>query len=160
MKFKYTIEPFVVNSTVALTLVQNILKSMNFQVDKRAKYDPKHIISQRKVASKLGTYEHIEDEELALKANHSYIEQDDDMSSNEQYKDKELEAHVMVDPITGINTPFKGERSLKRPVTEVTDMEIDNVAKKPRVSSQGKEIVTLEDEEEECINQIQGFPII
>ena len=49
MKFKYTIEPFVVNSTTALTIVRNILKSMNFQVDKKVKYDPKHIISQRKV---------------------------------------------------------------------------------------------------------------
>ena len=58
MKFKYTIEPFVVNSTIALTIAQSILKSMNFQVDKKAKYDPKHIISQRKLASRLGTYEH------------------------------------------------------------------------------------------------------
>ena len=38
-------------------------------------------------------------------------------------------------------------------------MEIDTTTKKPRVSSQGKEIVTLEDDEEESINQIQGFPI-
>lgn len=45
MKFKYTIDPFVVNSTNSLTIVQNVLKSMNFQVDKNAKYDPKHIIS-------------------------------------------------------------------------------------------------------------------
>ena len=82
------------------------------------------------------------------------------MSNNEQEEDKGLEAHVMVDPITGIITPFKGERYLKRPVTEVTNMEIDIVAMKPRISSQGKEIVTLEDDEEESINQIQGFPII
>ena len=44
----------------------------------------------------------------------------------------------MVDPITGILTPFKGERSLKRPIIEVINMEIDTTAKKPRVSSQGK----------------------
>ena len=60
MKFKYTIEPFVVNSTFGLIVIWNILKSMNFQSDKKAKYDPKHIISQRKLASRLGTYEHIE----------------------------------------------------------------------------------------------------
>ena len=72
MKFKYTIEPFVVNSTSVVIVVQSILKSMNFQDDKKAKYDPKHIISQRKLASRLGTYEHIEDEELETKANHSY----------------------------------------------------------------------------------------
>ena len=73
MKFKYTIEPFVVDSTATLTIVQNILKSMNLQVDKKDNYDPKHIISQRKTISRLGTYEHVEDEVLALIANHSYI---------------------------------------------------------------------------------------
>lgn len=76
------------------------------------------------------------------------------MSSNEQEEDKGSEAQVMVDPITGTITPFKGERSLKIPATEVTNMEIDTTTKKPKVSTQGKEIVTLEDEEEESINQI------
>ena len=33
------------------------------------------------------------------------------MSSNEQEEDKGSEAQVMVDPIIGIITPFKGERS-------------------------------------------------
>lgn len=159
MKFKYTIEPFVVNSTAALTVVQYILKSMNFQADKKAKYDSKHIIYQRKLASRLGTYEHIEDEELEAKANHSYTRQDVEMSNNGQEEDKGWKAQIMVDPIIGILTPFKGERSLKRPVSEVTNIEIDTIAKKPRVSSQGKEIVTLVDDDEESINQIQGFTI-
>ena len=159
MKFKYTIEPFVVNSNVSLIVVENVLKSMNFQVDKKAEYDPKHIISQRKVASRLVTYEHTKDEELALKANHSYIGEDVEMSSNRKKEDKGSEAQTMIDPIIGILTPFKGERSLKRPITKVTNMEIYTTAKKPGVSSQVKEIVTLEDEEEESINQIQGFPI-
>ena len=73
MKFKYRIEPFVVSSTSAIIVVQSILRSMNFHFDKKAKYDPKHIISQRKVASRLGKYEHQEDEELVAKANHNYI---------------------------------------------------------------------------------------
>ena len=58
----------------------------------------------------------------------------------------------MVDLVTGTITPFKGERTLKRPTTEVTNMEIDTVAKKPRVPTQGKEIVTLDDDDEEPIN--------
>ena len=61
---------------------------MNFQSDKKDKYDPKHIISQRKLASRLGTYDHIEDEELAAKANHSYTEHDAEMSSSGQKEDK------------------------------------------------------------------------
>ena len=41
----------------------------------------------------------------------------------------------MVDPIIGTITHFKGERTLKRPATKVTNMEIDTAAKKPRVST-------------------------
>ena len=44
----------------------------------------------------------------------------------------------MIDPITGIPTPFKDERSLKRPIIEVTNMEVDTTAKNPRVFSQGQ----------------------
>ena len=39
------------------------------------------------------------------------------------------------------------------------DMEVDVTTKRPRVSNQDKEIVALDDDEEESINQIQGFPI-
>ena len=88
MKFKYIVEPFVINSTASLTIVQNILKSMNYRVVKKDNYDPKHIISQRKTTYRLGTYEHVEDEKLELKANHSYIKHDVDMSSNQQEEDK------------------------------------------------------------------------
>ena len=70
MKFRYTI----VSSTSVVTIVQNILRSMNFQFDKKTKYDPKHVISQRKAILKIGAYEHQEDEELEAKSNHSYIE--------------------------------------------------------------------------------------
>lgn len=117
IKFKYTIEPFVVNSTAALSVIQNIMKNMNFQLDKKINYDPKHVISQRKTNSKLGTYEHVENEVLALIANHNYIEQDVNMSSNDQEEEKGLEEQTMVDLITCIITPFKGERTLKRPAT-------------------------------------------
>ena len=74
MKFKYTMELFVVNSTYALSIVQAILKSMNFQLDKKTKYDPKHVISQRKASCKIGTYKHKDDGELEAKDNHIYIE--------------------------------------------------------------------------------------
>ena len=40
-----------------------------------------------------------------------------DMSSNEWEEDKGSKSKVMVDPITWIITPFKGERSPKRPIT-------------------------------------------
>lgn len=88
MKFRYTIEPFVVNSTASLSIIKDIMKSMNFQLDKKLNYDPKHVISQRKTIARLGTYEHQEDQALAIMDNHSYIEQDVNMSNNDQEEDK------------------------------------------------------------------------
>jgi hypothetical protein len=138
MKFRYMIEPFVVISTSAITVVQNILRSMNFQFDKKTKYDPKHVISQRKAILKIGAYEHQEDGELEVKANHSHTKKDAEMSSNGQGEDKESKVETMIDPIIGIPTPFKDERSLKRPITKVTNMKVDVIAKKNRVSNQGR----------------------
>ena len=102
---------------------------MNFQFDKKTKYGPNHVISQRKAVWKSGAYERQEDEELAAKANHSYTKQDAEMTNDGEGDDKELEAQTMIDPITGIPTPFKDERSLKRPITEMTNMEVDGTTK-------------------------------
>ena len=74
------------------------MKSVNFQRDKRINYDPKHIISQTKTTSRLGTYEHVENEVLALIANHNYIEQDVNMSNNDREEDKGSKEQAMVDP--------------------------------------------------------------
>ena len=60
------------------------------------------------------------------------------MASNEQEEDKGSEEQAMVDPVTGIITPFKGERTLKRPATKLTNMEIDTVVKKPRLLRENK----------------------
>ena len=149
MKFKYNMEPFVVNTTSSLSIIQNILKSMNFQLDKKLKYDPKHIISQTKTTLRMGTYEHKEDEALALMANKSYIEHGADMTVDEQEVDKGSEEKTMIEPVTGLSTPFKGEKTLKNPATDITNMEIDTISKKPRVSSQGKELVELDDDDDE-----------
>ena len=65
----------------------------------------------------------------------------------------------MVDPIIGVITPFKGERTLKRPATEITNMDIDTTTKKPKISIQGKEIVDLDNDDEESINQIKEFKL-
>ena len=149
MKFIYTIEPFVVNKTTALTIIHNIIKSMNFQLDKKLKYDPKHVISQRKTTSRLGTYEHKEDEILALMVNKSYIEHGVGMTGDEQEVEKGSEEKTMVDPVTGLITPFEGEKTLKRPATDIINMEIDTTSKKPMVSAQGKEMVDLDDDDDE-----------
>ena len=40
MKFKFTLEPFVVESVHVVTFIDQIMKSMNFQMDKSHRYDP------------------------------------------------------------------------------------------------------------------------
>ena len=52
------------------------------------------------------------------------------MSSSGKGEDKDSEAQKMIDPITWIPTLFKDERSLKIPITKVTNMEVDVTAKK------------------------------
>ena len=52
------------------------------------------------------------------------------MSSCGQEQEKGLEEQTMIDPIIRIPTPFKDERSLKRPITKVTNMEVDTTSKK------------------------------
>ena len=97
----------------------------------------------------MGTYEHKGDEELALMANKSYIGHNDNMAGDEHAVDKGSEEKTMVDPITGLITPFKGGKTLKRPTIDITNMEIDTTSKKPRVSALGKEVVDLDDDDDD-----------
>ena len=92
-------------------------------------------------------------------ANHNYIEHDINMSNNDQEEDKGSQEQEIVDPVIGVITLFKGERALKRPATEVTNMDIDTATKNPRIYAQGKEIVDLDNDDEESINQIKGIQI-
>jgi hypothetical protein len=62
--------------------------------------------------------------------------------------DKESKEQTMVDPIIGLITPFKGEKTLKRLAIDITNMEIDTTSKKPRVSAQGKEVVEVDDDDD------------
>ena len=67
-------------------------------------------------------------------ANHSYIEQDINMSNNDQEEDKGSQEQQIVHPIIGVITPCRGERTLKRLATRVTNMDIDIATKNPRIS--------------------------
>ena len=41
IKFKFTLEPFVVESVNAITVIDQIMKGMNFQTDISLRYDPR-----------------------------------------------------------------------------------------------------------------------
>ena len=55
-----------------------------------------------------------------------------------------------------VPTPLKGDKSLKRHSTNTTDMEIDITTKKPKVFVLSKEIVDLEEDDEQSINKSKG----
>lgn len=57
MKFKFTLEPFVIESIYVITVVDHILNSMNFKTDKSLRYDPKKVIHQRRLNMNLKGYE-------------------------------------------------------------------------------------------------------
>ena len=44
MKFKFTLEPFVVESIYVVTIIDQIMERMKFQTYKNIKYDPKRVI--------------------------------------------------------------------------------------------------------------------
>ena len=82
IKFKFTLEPFVVEYVAALTVIDKIMKSMSFQIDKNLRYDPNKIIHQRKLDVNRSGYEAQEDEVLATLANSDFLEQVEDNDSN------------------------------------------------------------------------------
>lgn len=79
IKFKFTLEPFIVEFVTALIVIDKVMKSMCFKIDKSLRYDPKKIIHQRKLDLNLSGYE---DEVLATLANSDFLEQVEDNDSN------------------------------------------------------------------------------
>ena len=49
LKFVFTLEPFVVKSISVANIIDQIMRSMNFDTDKALRYDPKGIMHQRRV---------------------------------------------------------------------------------------------------------------
>lgn len=153
IKFKFTLEPFVVESIYVFTIIDQIMKIMNFQTYKSPRYDPKKVIHQRKLDVNLSGYKVEQDEVLATLANIDLSEQMGDDDGNSSSSDMINPDKVVEGQGTKVPTPLKGDKSLKRHSTYTTDMEIDITTKKPRVFIQSKEIVDLEEDDEQSINK-------
>ena len=135
MKFKFTLEPFVVKYVHVVTVIDQIMKSMNLQIDKSLRYDPKKVIHQRKLDVNLSGYEVEQDEVLVALVNSDFLEQMGDNDSNDNSSDRVNLDKVVVRQGTKVPTPLKGEKSLKTHCTDTSDMQIDITTKKPRVST-------------------------
>ena len=68
-KFNANIGPFIVKSRSTLPVVERFLKDMNFREAKILRYDPHHIISQRRLQNNNVPFEHQEVEGLEKLAN-------------------------------------------------------------------------------------------
>ena len=148
MKFNFTIEPFVVKSAYAITAIEQILRSMNFETDKALRYDPKGVMHQRRMDMSLKGYDANQDEVLATLANTDLFEQlevGDRSSNNSERSNPGKATYNQIE----VPTPLKGEKSLKRHSAETVDMDEDLVTKKPKMSIQDQEIVNIDDDDDE-----------
>ena len=73
MKFNFTIEPFLVKS--AITTINQILRSLNFETHKALRYDPKGVMHQRRMDMNFKGYDVDQDEVLETLANTYLFEQ-------------------------------------------------------------------------------------
>ena len=74
LKFVFTLEPFVVKSILAATIIDQIMRSMSFDTDKALRYDPMGIMHQRRLEMNFKGYDVEHDEVLAALANTNLLE--------------------------------------------------------------------------------------
>ena len=96
---------------------------------------------------------------MAALANSDFLEQMGDNDNNDSSSERVNPDKAVVGQGIEVSTPLKGEKSLKRHSTDIVDMDIDITTKKPRVSTQGKEVVDLEEDDEESINKRKGTTV-
>ena len=79
-KIPSNIGPLVVKSKSTLSVVERLMKVMNFKEMKKIRYDPYHVISQRREQNKIIPFEYQEIEGLDKLANLENLDQEDQMS--------------------------------------------------------------------------------
>jgi hypothetical protein len=154
LKFKWTMEHFVIDYFLALYKIKIIMKSMGFPIDRVVKYDPKGIIDQGKTNAGMGHYNANSDELLAALTNYDFLEpiidiEFSDNTSNPMEMDKATIAHG-----TKIPGPHKGEKSLKRQSADTAEMDVDTPSKRDKTSSHHVHIIYLDENDYQgSINQ-------
>ena len=113
MKFNFPIEPFVVKSAYAITDIDQILRSMNFETNKALTYDRKGVMHQRRMDMNFKGYDVDQDEVLAALANTDLFEQLE-VGDGRNNNSERSNLGKATDNKTKVSTPLKGEKSLKR----------------------------------------------
>ena len=150
MKFNFTLEPFVVKSLSAISVIDQIMKSMSFDTDKALRYDPNKVLHQRRLDVNLSGYEAKHDEVLAALANTDLFEQIEVGNGSSNNSDRSNQEKA-TGKQTEVPTPLKAEKSLKRHSTDTMDMDEDVATKRPRIFELRKETVDIVDDDERSI---------
>ena len=152
IRFKYTLEPFVVKFVAAISVIDQILKNMNFDSNKALRYDPNKVLHQRRINMNFKGYEAEHDEVLAALANIDLFEKirvGNDSSNNSERNSPDKATSKQ----TKVPTPLKAEKSLKRHFVDTMEVDEDVSTKRPRLSESSKEIVDIEDDDDRSINK-------
>jgi len=145
LKFVFTLEPFVVKSIFAANIIDQILRSMAFENDKSLRYDPKGVMNQRRMEANFRGYDVEQDEVLDTLANtdfHEAVESVNGSSDEQDQKDQDQQTVSQAQ----IPTPYQVEKSLKRPSTDIMEVDPGASTKKHRLA-EIEEIVEIEDDE-------------
>ena len=91
LKFLFTLEPFVVKSVLVANIIDQILRSMGFEIDKSLIYDPKGVMNHRRMEANFKGYDAEQDEVLDALANTDFLEtiESANGSSNDQDQDNQ-----------------------------------------------------------------------
>ena len=152
MKFNFTLEPFVVKFVCAILVIDQIMKSMSFDTDKALRYEPKGVMHQRRIDMNFKGYEAEQDEVLAALANIDFLEQIESVNGSKNNHNQSIQDQQIVNQAQ-IPTPFKAEKSLKRPSADVMEVDENTSVKRPRLEEAGEEIVEIEDDDDRSINK-------
>jgi hypothetical protein len=106
IRFNYTLEPFVVKSVATISMIDQILKSMNFDTDKALRYDPNKVLHQRRIDMNFKGYEAEHDEVLVALANTDIFEQIEIGNGSSSNGDRDSQ-HKATGKQTKIPTPLK-----------------------------------------------------
>ena len=124
---------------------------MGFENDKSLRYDPKGVMNQRRMEANFKGYDAEQDEVLAALANTDFLEAIESVNGSNNEHDQNAKDQQTVSQ-TQIPTPYKVEKSLKRPSADVMEVDQSTSTKKPKLE-EIEEIVEIEDDEVRFTNK-------
>jgi hypothetical protein len=121
IKLNYIVDPFVVESSSTIHVVEEILKGLKFEESQRMNYDPRHIILKRKQRNRCGIFEHQEIEGLRALSNLDSFKKYFQMTEGGNMI--HITQSFVIDPLTiGIQTLANNDDVNKRPHEEVVEV--------------------------------------